>query len=105
VDLSASLPALGLPSSLHSGVRPWSAAARCAVDALLRGVAAFCVEDDIVPECWSDAVPVADEVEWVELPVCAKAGAAPSSAASAIALAYWERIMVLSPGWLRAFAH
>jgi hypothetical protein len=105
VALSASLPALGLLSSLQSGVRPWSAAARCAEDALLRGVAAFCVDEDMAPECWSAAVPVADVVELVVLLVvfCAKAGA-PSSAASAIALANWERIMCLPPAWLGEFS-
>jgi len=84
VDLSASFPAFGLPSSLQSGVRPWSAAARCAVDALLRGVAAFCVEDVIAPECWSAAVPPVVLLVLVE--VCANTGIASITPTAAIQL-------------------
>ena len=51
VDRSASLPAFGWLSSLQRGVRPGSAAARCAALARLRGVAAFSVDDVLAPDC------------------------------------------------------
>src|SRR6185369_14723849 len=99
VVLSASLPALGWPNSLHSGVRPWSAAARCAAEAWLRGVAAFCVEELIAPECWSAAVPVTAVVLEV---VCAKDGAAASRAATVMAM---RVLFMCFPPWIEKLWH
>ena len=75
---------------------------------MLRGVAAFWVEDVMVPELWSDAVPAVVlvfalvvlvalvvlelGVAVVVVAMVAKAGAA-RNADSAIALANWVRIM------------